>query len=31
MSQMLPYLDPDATKLLDDFDAAVYASLIISR
>jgi methyl acetate hydrolase len=31
MSQMLPYLDPDATKLLDDFDAAVYASRLISR
>jgi methyl acetate hydrolase len=26
MSQMLPYLDPGATKLLDDFEAAVYAS-----
>jgi methyl acetate hydrolase len=31
MSQMLPYLDPGATKLLDDFDAAVYASRLISR
>jgi methyl acetate hydrolase len=31
MSQMLPYLDPDATKLLDDFDGAVYASRLISR
>jgi methyl acetate hydrolase len=31
MSQMLPYLDPGATKLLEDFDAAVYASRLISR